>query len=76
MGFGRIQKALKVLSVLAASAAPADESVGKESSDFQHSSVQAEEEEVVVVVVAVVAVVEAAAAAVGEGQKQVSEKHC
>lgn len=72
MGFGRIQKALKVLSVLAASAAPADESVGKESSDFQHSSVQAEEEEVVVVV----AVVEAAAAAVGEGQKQVSEKHC
>lgn len=75
MGFGRIQKALKVLSVLAASAAPADESVGKESSDFQHSSVQAEEEEVVVVV-AVVAVVEAAAAAVGEGQKQVSEKHC
>lgn len=75
MGFGRIQKTLKVLSVLAASAAPADESVGKESSDFQHSSVQAEEE-VVVVVVAVVAVVEAAAAAVGEGQKQVSEKHC
>ena len=73
MGFGRIQKALKVLSVLAASAAPADESVGKESSDFQHSSVQAEEEAVVVVVVAVV---EAAAAAVGEGQKQVSEKHC
>ena len=72
MGFGRIQKALKVLSVLAASAAPADESVGKESSDFQHSSVQAEEEEVVVVA----AVVEAAAAAVGEGQKQVSEKHC
>lgn len=72
MGFGRIQKALKVLSVLAASAAPADESVGKESSDFQHSSAQAEEEEVVVVV----AVVEAAAAAVGEGQKQVSEKHC
>lgn len=72
MGFGRIQKALKVLSVLAASAAPADESMGKESSDFQHSSVQAEEEEVV----AVVAVVQAAAAAVGEGQKQVSEKHC
>ena len=62
MDFG-IRKALKVLSVQAASAAPGDRSVGQESSDSQHSSV------------AVAVVVEVVVAEV-EGQKRVSGKHC
>ena len=71
MDFG-IRKALKVLSVQAASAAPGDRSVGQESSDSQHSSVAVVVKEVVVEEVVVEEVVEE----VVEGQKRVSGKHC